>query len=294
MGCTCDVNNPQTYLGCAGDAVRQVTDKSTMTTYAAQAGASSNNWSMCLAMMFLYSRRMQYWKVTPGDCGSPGTAVLGSAYQIEKGAGTGLATAAMVDPEPISKGILAGVAAIFGGFTAHHAAAVSSEQSTLCGVTNSFNYVLNQVEQGVMNGQITAVTGASILQQAFGQLQGNLNSIKKGQNAAWGYQIAMTALNRFEQEVVLPALEASHQLLPASAPSSQVTINNPAAVLASQQNPYVAPLPNPTQVLSSVGAVGGMNANNSGEGPTSLNLPFQLTPGTIVLIGGVAFVASEL
>jgi hypothetical protein len=241
-------------------------------------------------MMFLYSRRMQYWKVTPGDCGSPGTAVLGSQFQIERSAQVGLGTAAALDPEPISKGILAGVAAIFGGFTAHHAAAVSNEQSTLCGVVNAYNYVLNQAEQGVMSGQINANTAAGIVQQAFGQLQGNLNSIKKGQNAAWGYQIAMTALNNFEMKIVLPALQASHQL--AGVPATSVVQNTPASNV--QPTAYVPQVIAPTQVLSSQGANSGMNANNSGVGPTSIGLPFQLTPGTIVLIGGVAFVASEL
>jgi hypothetical protein len=296
MGCPCDVNDPTKYLSCAGDTVRLIAPQSVMTTYAAQAGASSSNFSMCLTMMFLASRRMEYWKVNPGDCGSPGTQVLGSTFKIETGVIAGLRTGAAVDPEPISKGILAGVAAIFGGFTAHHAQAVATEQQTLCGVSNAWNYVADQLEQGLAAARISAVQASGILENAYSQLNPQLNAIKKGQNAAWGYQIAMTALKSFSEQVVFPALEALGEgQVPAPAP---LTITNAPPTLST----YVPPAPNINPLSQGVGGYQGnsgyvpapLTGTNMGVGETSSILPFSLTPGTIVLIGGVAFVASNL
>jgi hypothetical protein len=300
MGCSCDVNNPSTYLSCAGDQVRLIAPTAVMTTFAAQAGASSSNFSMCLTMMFLSSRRMQYWKVNPGDCGSPGTAILGSTFKVQTGVQTGLRIGASVDPEPISKGILAGVASIFGGFTAAHAAAVSTEQQTLCGVTGSFNYVLIQLENAVSSGQVSAVNAAAILEQAFNQLNPSLTKIKKGQNAAWGYQIGMTALKNFEEQVVFPALESlAHGQVPTvSSLSPSIGPTIPASVPTLPN--YIPPVQNinPLPIASGYQGASGytvapLTGGNQGMGETSGILPFSLTPGTIILIGGIAFVASR-
>ena len=241
---------------------------------------------------------MEYWKVQPGDCGQPGTQVLGSTPVIESYVMKGLGTAASVDPEPISKGILSGVAAIFGGFTAHHAAAVASEQSVLCGVTGSFNYLMNNLEAALLNGRINANDASTILQQATPQLNAALNTIKSGQNAAWGYQIAMTALINFANAVIFPALQAA-TVAPQVPAAQQPSV-------ASQVIPTPAmgqPVAMPGELMLGSGgyvqtpATPGMNANNMGVGPAyapaGINLPFTLTPGTIIVIGGVAFVASR-
>lgn len=299
MGCPCDVNNPSSYLSCAGDTVRLIAPQSVMTQYAAQAGASSANYSMCLAMMFLAARRMEYWKVSPGDCGSPGTAVLGTTFKVETGVIGGLRLGAAVDPEPISKGILTGVAAIFGGFTAHHAAAVATEQQTLCGVTNAFNYTMNQLETALTSGQITAVQASAVLENAFNQLNPNLAAIRSGQNAAWGYQIAMTALKNFAEGVVFPALQSLAMGQVPVTPGVANTFNLPTAPPSLPS--YVAPPPNGNPLSINVGGYQGqsgyiptpMNGQNTGIGETSNLLPFSITPGEIILIGGVAFVASQ-
>ena len=293
MGCPCDVNNPQSYIGCAGDIVRQIAPASVMMQFAAGAGASSSNYSMCLAMMFLYSRRIEYWKVAPGDCGSPGTAVIGTTFQVETGVTKGLGVAASVDPEPISKGILAGVAAIFGGFTAHHAQAVATEQSTLCGVSNSFNYMMNQLEPALLSGQVSAVNASAIMHNAVPALNASLNSIKSGQNAAWGYQIAMTALVNFCDQVVFPALEANS---PNAKPTPAVNQN---AVPVYQQPPPGPAMPQPVAITpitpELIGSPSpGMNANNMGVGPLSGSLPLSITPGTIVVIAGVAYLVGRV
>lgn len=300
MGCPCSVSDPTQYLQCAGDTVRLIAPQSVMTTYAAQAGASSSNYSMCLTMAFLAARRMEYWKVQPGDCGSPGTAVLGTTPVIEKYVQSGLQTGAAVDPEPISKGILAGVAAIFGGFTAHHAAAVATEQQTLCGVAGGFNSLMTQLESAVAGGQLSAINANSVMDSAFLTLNASLNQIKKGQNAAWGYQIAMTALKNFAEGVVFPALEAlANGQAPGSVNANQFnTTGTTPAPFA-----YAPPPPNSNPLgLGTVGLFQGasgytpapMTGTNMGTGVTSASIPFSLTPGTILVIGGVAFVASEL
>lgn len=296
MGCPCDVNNPASYLSCAGDQVRLLVPQSVMTTFAAQAGASSANYTMCLAMMFLASRRMQYWKVTPGDCGSSGTRVTNTSSIVEQYVGAGLATGAKIDPEPISKGILTGMAAIFAGFTAHHTAAVASEQQILCGVTGAFNYTMGQLESAVSQGAISPQNAAAILDGTFNQLNSDLAPIRKGQNAAWGYTIAMTALKNFAEQIVFPALASLAQgQPPAFAPSLSIPLAPP--TLPS----YVAPAPNnnPLAVASGYQGASGFIVNpltggNGGVGETSSILPFAITPGTVLLIGGVAFVASRI
>lgn len=297
MGCPCDVNNPAQYLNCAGDQPRLIVPQSVMTTFAAQAGASSSNFSMCLTMMFLAARRMEYWKVSPGDCSQAGTAVLGSTPKIEAGVQMGLRTGAAVDPEPISKGILTGVAAIFAGFTAHHAAAVATEQQVLCGVTNGFNYLMSQLEASVSSGTIDPQTAAGIIDSGYNQLNSSLSPLKKGQNAAWGYGIAMTALKNFAEQVIFPALSSLAQGQAPPPIGAPLSIGYAPPSLPS----YVPPVPNSNPLAATSGYQGAsgytptpLTGGNGGVGLTSSILPFSITPGTIILIGGVAFVASRL
>jgi hypothetical protein len=309
MGCPCDVNNPATYLNCSGDVPRIIASRAIMMQYAALAGASSSNYTMCLTMTFLAARRMQYWKVVPGDCSSAGTQVVNTSGQVEVGVQRGLATGAAVDPEPISRGILAGVAAIFGGFTAAHAQAVASEQNTLCAVSQSFNYVATQLEEAVSAGQLDTANASSIMEQAIIKFNAQLNPIKSGQNAAWGYQIAMTALKNFEEEVVFPALQTLAQGQAPSAPATGTGLNIP-TFAPSAPATYVPPTPPQIPALSQPisllpnsagnsyqGASGfvptQMTGTNMGVGATTSILPASITPGTVVIIAGIAYVASR-
>lgn len=302
MGCTCNNSDPTQYVVCAGDSIRIIAPQSVMTQYAAAAGARSSDWTMCVTMAFLAARRMEYWKNSPGDCGSATRLQLSSSSQAIGIAGKGLGAVAAVDPEPLSKGILSGVAAIFGGFTAHHAQAVNTEQATACNVSLSFNYVVGSLEPAVASGQLTAVQASAILAQAYGQLVPQLQAISKQCNLACGHLIAMSALKNFFDDVVFPALEAAAN---SQGQTFSSVPTNPFAPPPSSSPLFSAPVKTPAPVVPTalppnVGSYQGssgflpqpMNANNMGVGRTSSG--GLLTPGTIILIGGVAYVASKV
>jgi hypothetical protein len=306
-GCPCDKSNPNQYAICAGDTIKIIAPTSVMTQYAAQAGAKSTDWTMCVTMAFLAARRMEYWKNTPGDCGSATKLQLTGSFTGIATAGKGLTAAASLDPEPISKGILAGVAAIFGGFTAHHAQAVATEQSVACNVSLSFNYVVGSLEPAVAGGQISAVQASAILGQAYGQLVPQLQTIAKPGNLGYGHLIAMKALYNFFDDIVFPAMEAAARSQGYAAPPPSFTAPpaNPYMPAPSSPPLFTAPAafpqpPAPSALPPSVGTFQGssgyvpipMNANNPGVGPTGAASGW-LTPGTILVIGGIAYVASK-
>lgn len=278
-GCSPPATGQEYATECASAALQPLAPDSVLMQYAAQAGARSSDFTMCLAMAFLITRRLLYWKRTPGDCGSP-AQVQGN---LGLGIGSGLGGAASVDPEPVSKGILSGIAIIGDLFGAHHAQAVATEQMTLCSVSVQFNSLLVQIEQAVKGGQISPDQASAYLQQANSALDSTLAGIAKQCDAACGFRIGMRALVSFMSDIGFPALAPSNPVSglfptpPVASPGAPGTYNPPPA--------STSPFPPPSRIFS---------GGNAGFGPTSTpSLPFSIDPGTILIIGGVAYVASR-
>lgn len=293
MGCKCATSLD--YAACAQAAVQQITDDNTISHYAAMAGATSSNWTMCVVKAFLYARRLIYYKSTPGDCGTSGFNIDTTTLGIAAGVGG----AAKVDPEPISKGVLSGLSAIFGLFGAHHAQAVATEQATICAVSTYFNQALVALENAVKAGNMGPDDASQIISQVADQLDPKLAAIAKPCNASCGFRIGMRALVSFESEIVFPALVPSNlpdalfsqPVTPSpGAPGTYGAPGGTAPLPVASVPPLLAPNPSYVYYGASGPTPSPMNGNNGGApGPSSL-----LTPGTILLIGGVAFVASKV
>jgi hypothetical protein len=291
MGCGCSNNNPQAYLACSSTTPLPLVDDSTYTNFAAQAGARSSDFTMCLAKAMLISRRMIYFKATPGDCGTQGYAISSPDLSVARGLGS----TASLDPEPISKGILSGLAAIFGGFGAAHAQAVATEQSTLCQVAVTFNQTIQALEQYVSSGQLSPDQASAILAQVVAQLDPVMAKIAKPCDAACGYRIGMQALNNFMSSIGFTALapQSSLQALssvttpPPASPGAAGTYGAPGGT---------APLPGvlpPSSPLPSQSGIS-LNANNAGVGLTSQpGLPSSFPVGALVVIGGIVYIATR-
>jgi hypothetical protein len=155
-----------------------------------------------LVAAFIVTRRVIYFKNSPGDCGANVRPQIGSTGQI----GLGIGVAAGADPEPISAGILSGVTSIFGVFTAHHIKAVQTEQATLCAVAAAYNQSAEQIENLVASGQIDPPTAVAYLQQVVNMLLSQLAPIRKSCNAACGFTYALQALVLYNGDVVYPSL----------------------------------------------------------------------------------------
>jgi hypothetical protein len=245
-----------------------------MENFAAQAGARSSDWTLCFAVAALKTRRLIYGRLIAGvpgiagpnlgDCNTNDLAPLGTTVGIA----AGLGTAAKVDPEPISQGILSGLATIFGGFGAAHAQAVKKEEDTLCDVAGSYNKLALALEQAVATNSMSADQAAAAHGQLVSQLDSVCARIYKSCNASCGFRIALKALGNFVPGIVYPAL-APHSIID--------TVLNPIESI-------FEPVPSAP-----------INGNNFGVGPTaSAGIPSQLPIGSIILIGGVAFIASKL
>lgn len=224
MSCGCQhsgnsTNDANAFLSCARFPAQQLVEDSTLVQFAASAGARSSDFTMCYVLAVLRARRLIYWKASPpgvspdgsstGDCGSAGVNLTGSA-STSLAIGHGIGSTAALDPEPISKSILSGVAAIFSVFGAAHAQAVADEQKGLCAVTVSYNRSATQIEQAVKQGLLTSDQAFSLLTNICDQLDQYLAPLAKtsGDFAA-GFRIALKALLSYNQEIVFPDLAPS-------------------------------------------------------------------------------------
>lgn len=264
-------------------------DDSQLVNIAASVGARSTDWTLCFAVAAMVTRRMLYFRATPGDCGS-GNLVLPGQTQATLFAAKGIGGAAAVDPEPISKGILTGLSAIFGGFGAHHAQAIKNEQDTNCSVATGYNQAITSIEQAVMQGVMSPDQGAALVSQVVAQLDPVLARIAKQCNVSCGARIALQALVKFNAELAMPLL-APQTNIPGITPFfAPEPVASPGAPGTSSSTGFNAP---PSYQGASGFNPQPFSANNPGVGPTSF-FPDTITPGEIIIIGGVAFVASEL
>lgn len=227
MSCGCTVGNAASYASCEGGAVIDQTPDAQLSTYAAQAGASSNNFTMCLAIAYLKTHRIFYFKNSPGDCGTTSSIQVSVGGQILKtapgvaGAGLGIAGGlGTTSIAGVGLGVLGAATAGVGllalpvlAITAHHAAAVANEQKTLCDVSVAFNQAIPAIESAVQTGNASVAQASQALDGIASQLDSVLATIAKpntSPNAATGFRIGLKALVLYYKAIILPQLAPSN------------------------------------------------------------------------------------
>jgi len=114
--------------------------------------------------------------------GTPQPIAVNSTDQAVTG---GLATAAKMDPEPITRGILSLATSISSVFTAAHEAALKKEASTLNNVNPTFLNEVVQTMAALNRGEISEGQAVGYLQQAQADYYTTVEGIIRGR---WPYQ----------------------------------------------------------------------------------------------------------
>ena len=134
------------------------------------------------------------------NCSGQSNAATDTGASIASGVGGGLKIAATVDPEPISKGILAivsSVVSLIGGiFGQAHAKAVAGEQADICSAVPALNAALQQIDAGLAAGSITpsqATSAYSQMQSSFKSALSANTTYKLG-DALWAFYTAFTVV----------------------------------------------------------------------------------------------------
>lgn len=227
--CAPKTNQPQGYASCVGLPILSHDPISVLQGYAASAGASSTDFTMCLTVAFLLTRRMIMYKVNPGDCGTTASAISNSGLltdlQLSQlglgavkaassvgvqlgGALSGIA-GGVASAIPIIGSVLSTITSIFSAISQHHALAVANEQKILCAASAAYNQFATQVEQGLTLGSISLTQATQAMEQVASQLDQALSTIAKQGNASYGYRIALRALRQYNEKVVYPSLGSS-------------------------------------------------------------------------------------
>lgn len=213
MGCGCKSPSGADYLTCNG--VSTVYTEAEVSPYAHRVGALIGD-QLCLIVACLRINRIIYYKQSPGDCGSP-TSGLSTTLAVSKGLSGGSSAAGAVGGLATAGssfalaatgiGIVVGIGALITGIIgAHHAAAVATEQATLCDLSNKWAQYASAVEQGVASGQYNLQDANTNLASAIQQLDAGIQHIYKSCNAACYYRKVLQALLIFNKEKVYPSL----------------------------------------------------------------------------------------
>jgi hypothetical protein len=274
-----DPCNWNDWLARSQTAPQRLVDDSVLVNIAATAGARSTDWTLQFCVAAMVARRMIYMRSTPGDCGSGNISLPGQTLAELQGA-KAVAGAAQLDPEPISKGILTGISSIVGIFGAHHAAAVKTEEDTNCAVATGYNQAASSIEQAVMQGVLPPDQGSALITQVVAQLDPVLARIAKNCNVSCGARLALKSLAIFNQQIAMAMLAPKTNFPGLTALLAPPSVASPGAPGTYQG--ASGPTSNP------------LTGGNGGVGLTSGVLPDTITPGEIILIGGVAYVASSL
>jgi hypothetical protein len=135
----------------------------------------------------------------PANCGSsaPKLSVVKTA------AGIGLATAAALDPEPISKAVLmigAAFSSMFSAIFGHHSRAVARDQAAICTIYPAMANTLQAVHDAVLNGTMTPAQGIAALAPmpgAFVQYAGDAYNHHPWCNALCEAKVMLDAFVRY-------------------------------------------------------------------------------------------------
>jgi hypothetical protein len=298
MSCGCSTPSAgAVYAACAGVPIPLAyASDATLQNIAAGAGARSGDWTMCVAMAFLKTRRFLYWKLSPGDCGTNVFDVSGTDANIASGVASAANSALIASP--LSGGVTAPVSAvlgiaskIFGIFTQAHVQAVQTEETTLCQVAIQYNKTIAQIEAAVAAGNLLPSDASTVFDSIVQQLIPVMQSIAKkccglgSCDAACGYIFCLRALQVYNDQYVFPGLAPktalgglfnAQGLVPASAGAPGSGAGG--SVSAPIQNGIIPPAlltsAQPTML------------------PTSISLPSGV--GGLILVGGGLLVARAL
>jgi len=174
-----------------------------------------------LVMASLATNRLIYCKSKEGDCGSPtkppSTGAAGDILKygpVGTGAALSIGGLAAGGFAASTAGVALGAATLglsliaipFFAIAAHHAQAVATEQSTLCGVTNAWNGFADAVEIALSAGKAGLQDALVALKNTHDQLISALAGIEKGINAAFFFHKALDALQIWNKEIIFPSL----------------------------------------------------------------------------------------
>lgn len=168
-----------------------------------------------------------YFKKTPGDCGGAAAKSTGGGSLRGVATGASIAASALGTAGTIaSLGALSiagaatgGVAMILGAVAAifqHHAAAVAQEQDVNCAVMQAFNPTAYQIDQAVIQGQISGSQGYAAYQSLVQQATNGLQSVSKPDNWGFGTEAILQAMLAFK------AYQYGTVALPMGVPTSAV------------------------------------------------------------------------
>jgi hypothetical protein len=166
------------------------------------------NWQNAVNSGFL----PDYYKKTPGDCGSPTSGKV-SIPTIASSIVGGVLLKFGGAAGPAAPFVLAAGAAlevlgdVFGIFTGHHAAAVAKEQTELCQYIPAVNSALQAVDSGVSGGFLTSAQAKQSLDNIQSSFQQSVSNITKSCNAACVYYRMLEGIvaQRKENLVANPA-----------------------------------------------------------------------------------------
>jgi len=280
MACKAGTGNTwDQWLSDSRTTPQPLVDDSVLVNIAASVGATSKDWTLCFAVAAMKARRLIYFRSIPGDCGTKNLSLPGQTIG-ELAASQLTGQAASLDPEPISKGILSGISSIVGIFGAHHAAAVKNEQDTNCAVSTGYNQAATSIEQAVIQGLMPPDQASALIGQVAAQLDPVLAAITKQCNVSCGMRLALKALVKYNEQIVMQALTPATNIPGLTPFLSPEPVASPGAPGTFQGASGYTPTP--------------MNGGNMGVGSTSFPFLGNLSVGEVVIIGGIAYVVGTL
>jgi hypothetical protein len=146
------------------------------------------NWTQAVESGYL----PEYYKKTPGDCGTPASGKVSVPTIASSLVGSVLlkfgGAAGPAAPFVLAAGAaLTVLGDVFGIFTGHHAAAVAREQTELCEFIPAVNSALQAVDSGISSGVLTSAQAKDSLDNILSAFQQNISNIRKSCNAACVY-----------------------------------------------------------------------------------------------------------
>lgn len=250
----------------------------------------------------LRARGILYYKSKPGDCAlpsMPSSSTVKTGIQITEsslGAASTLGTLGVAGLAGATTAL--SVATLGVGLAAipvlaivqHHAAAVATEQATICNVAEMVNQAIPTADYQVQTGQLSPNDGITMMQYITQNAIQGLDTIKKSCNAACVYEACLRAHMDFSK-IYYPSISpiaSQHPVAPGT-PNDQTPagfnrgiVSAPTMSVKPPFNPIAtAPtLPSPVSTPS-IGALGNTNPTTVTPAPGTAAMPTVIHAGQI-------------
>lgn len=145
----------------------------------------------------LIARGIIYFKSVPGDCGTQTPLDLENSQLAGESGKIAIGIASMAGASLPGIGV---AVSVIQQIFANHAAAVATEQATICKVALVINQVIPYYDGQVRAGNISPSTAYAGMQNFLAQVTEQLDAIKKTCDAACVYEGILSAHSRFVQQ----------------------------------------------------------------------------------------------